>query len=201
MEIRDPAPGPSLWPVQSREGPSAWNIGHAKGPSLSSLASARSMRDMVIVRREGTDSSEGSCIIEQTESREGTPMDPPRVFEEDESRFFASPTEEDFASPPLGSMSTAQTLLPNHNPAHKPTLPTGSPLPKYLVEHRRPVKDMVFSINKRASHHSPQETVLSPTSQYSATPGATPMVGNPRWEVRRRESLVVANPDKRRALQ
>jgi hypothetical protein len=89
--IRDPAPPPSLWPVVSRDmmrvqsglpdskddipkPPTAWKGDdlkpvrptHHHGPSLTSITSARSMRDMVITQREPTDSSAESAIIETT---------------------------------------------------------------------------------------------------------------------------------------
>lgn len=295
-DIRDPTPGPgpALWPVESRDEltesgsadlphpPSTWRgigagrgHGHESGPSMSSLASARSMRDMVIVQREGTDSSEASLVVLEQDHEEGdysvmgTPVldgMSPVGFRGEESfadrldrSFFASPTEEDFAlirpigvgvgvptscSPapkvtksatPANGPATAPVMTNSHTspPITSPTAsgsgdrsavplpPSGSPLPKYLVEHRRPVKDMVFSINKRASTRTAGGLTvepMSPTSQYSVTPGQTPFLGagggaagdgggpgqgqghggkGMSWQVRRRESLVVANPDKR----
>lgn len=86
LDIRDPTPAPELWPIESRDElsapagpsypPSAFKGGlapvvtHGRGPSLSSLQSAKSMRDMVIVQREPTSSSEEEGIISTAPSPE-----------------------------------------------------------------------------------------------------------------------------------
>ncbi|WVQ73086.1 hypothetical protein IAR50_002649 [Cryptococcus sp. DSM 104548] len=93
VEIRDPAPQPTLWPIISRDQLSApsgptepspttsspdssrppasrstkpiWPTHHT-GPSMSSINSARSMRDMVLVQKEGTDENlESAGIVEE----------------------------------------------------------------------------------------------------------------------------------------
>ncbi|ODN81603.1 hypothetical protein L202_02014 [Cryptococcus amylolentus CBS 6039] len=91
--IRDPAPQPTLWPIESRDQSSAPSaptnsspttsspesahpptslptkaarLAHHTGPSISSINSARSMRDMVLVQREGTDEgSESVGVVEE----------------------------------------------------------------------------------------------------------------------------------------
>lgn len=91
LDIRDPTPAPELWPIESRDEltspvsagpsypPSSFKDGlapitvHGRGPSLSSIQSAKSMRDMVIVQREATSSSEEEGIIE-TASSPGSDM-------------------------------------------------------------------------------------------------------------------------------
>ncbi|WVQ83111.1 hypothetical protein IAT38_005249 [Cryptococcus sp. DSM 104549] len=97
LEIRDPAPQPTLWPIVSqdqlplapestsssnspdttRAPPVSWRADvlqaprptHHTGPSLSSLNSARSMRNMVIIQREAAASSTGTEGV----ISEGTP--------------------------------------------------------------------------------------------------------------------------------
>ncbi|OCF37213.1 hypothetical protein I316_01120 [Kwoniella heveanensis BCC8398] len=102
LDIRDPAPQPTLWPIMSQDNlnspleqryaspispstdnshhpPTSWKAGvlqppqpahsHGQGPSLSSLTSVRSMRDMIIVQREATDSTvESQGVIGRSET-------------------------------------------------------------------------------------------------------------------------------------
>ncbi|OCF54976.1 hypothetical protein L486_07632 [Kwoniella mangroviensis CBS 10435] len=276
LDIRDPAPQPTLWPVMSSENvnspsspspispessnhpPKSWrgdtldlpSNEHGKGPSLSSLNSAKSMRDMVLVQRETTTSSVGSEAVIEME-RASSPVDQTRtqVHRKDESDGTLVRAEEsdslsplpsetstsviplrpdgaghrrdgnsqttfssgesgldtpgeivfngaDFASPPVlpthqfGSTPSAvendqtprkSSLRPTPYPitprrAISKTLnttvidesylpPSGSPVPTPLVQHRRPVRDVVNSINKRGS--STPFSLLSPMSNYS----------------------------------
>ncbi|WWD18514.1 hypothetical protein CI109_102967 [Kwoniella shandongensis] len=103
MDIRDPAPQPTLWPVMSHDEidsseysssasptrdthpPSSWRAdalglpqyAQAKGPSLASLSSAKSMRDMVVVQREASHSSvESIPIIDRSVSSTQPPSSP-----------------------------------------------------------------------------------------------------------------------------
>ncbi|WWC88733.1 uncharacterized protein L201_003646 [Kwoniella dendrophila CBS 6074] len=290
LDIRDPAPQPTLWPVISkdelnspenndspispnsndRHPPTSWkgdslvipSNQHGQGPSLSSLNSARSMRDMILVQRETTESSlESEAIIEN--ERSSSPIQHVRGYSDDtlnraeqsdslsplpsETSTSVIPTKPDgvgighqrdpngltttgldtpeigeivfngadFASPPLPILPTNEfgtklSPLPkqatpehrNHNDSENEnenentpksglkhvTLPitpkrieskslntqvidenalppSGSPVPSPLVKHRRPVKDVVNSINKRGSQTP--FSLLSPLSNYS----------------------------------
>ncbi|WWC62496.1 uncharacterized protein I303_105092 [Kwoniella dejecticola CBS 10117] len=257
LDIRDPNPPPTLWPVISKDDlmsatspispesstathpPTSWrgdllppDNEHGKGPSLSSLTSARSMRDMVLVQREATSSSmESEAVIERSSSPpppdafspnaddfmpdaeqqeesdrydgsghgrhpNGLTMPSPDLHDGDEE----SPGEivfngADFTSPPIlpASYLSSPSAIPPKESAtsrkaslrptpitpkkvDKKTLktsatdeaslpPSGSPVPTPLVQHRRPVRDVVNSINKRGG--STPFSLLSPLSNYS----------------------------------
>ncbi|WVQ65840.1 uncharacterized protein L199_004018 [Kwoniella botswanensis] len=285
MDIRDPAPQPTLWPVMSSENvnspsnpssispessnhpPTSWkgdtldlpSNEHGKGPSLSSLNSAKSMRDMVLVQRETSTSSveseaviemeRASSLVDQTwtqvhnkDESDGTlvraeesdslsplpsetstsviPLRPDgaghyrsgngqTTFDDGNSGLetpgeivfngadFASPPIlpiNDFASIPSNSRQKAVDLDTEHDqtlkqsslrPTPSPITPkraisrtlnatvvdesslppSGSPVPSPLVQHRRPVRDVVNSINKRGN--STPFSLLSPMSNYS----------------------------------
>ncbi|KAK8858623.1 hypothetical protein IAR55_002852 [Kwoniella newhampshirensis] len=271
-EIRDPAPQPTLWPVISMEDASpaspTWpssradNLGapsaHPKGPSLSSLTSVRTMRDMVVIQREITDSStETIPVIDPSDSSSqpaspsstgpwsmGEGDDSGREGVEAENHDVLSPlmsesssasgrpvggghhrhgrtlgTETpgtvifngaDFASPAVSSFgpsrldpsSPSEVTVPSTSTTPGPTIsktalrhispttpkrttstsltttaierpsepPSGSPVPSPLVQHRRPVREVVNSINKRAGSTPLPTTLLSPMSSYSPIP-------------------------------
>ncbi|WWD04807.1 hypothetical protein V865_002878 [Kwoniella europaea PYCC6329] len=287
LDIRDPAPQPTLWPVMSSENvniparpsqispgssshpPTSWrgdtldlpltSNEHGKGPSLSSLNSAKSMRDMVLVQRETTtssveseatietetasspadqtqtqvhrkDESDGTLVrAEESDSLSPLPSGPSTsvnplrpdgaghyrsgngqtTFDDGDSGLeapgeivfngadFASPPMlpiNDFASIPSVSRQKAVDLDTEHDktpkqsslrPTPSPTTPkraisrtlnttvideaslppSGSPVPSPLVQHRRPVRDVVNSINRRGN--STPFSLLSPMSNYS----------------------------------
>lgn len=213
---------------------------HHPGPSLTSITSARSMRDMVIVQREPTSSSGESAIIEHTphhmvlghghdhhstttattsddnsvmdqETRpKGTPGGGLVVFD---GADFASPISVRGQTPQAGRPSTpphdttyrlpslppptdrsTRTPAPlpstpswsvaaasTPTPTRTPRVPSSSPIPHPLLSHRRPVSEMVKSINKRgsgsglgasgsgagSSNASSPLSLFSPASQYS----------------------------------
>ncbi|WVF68946.1 hypothetical protein IAT40_003720 [Kwoniella sp. CBS 6097] len=137
LNIRDPAPQPTLWPIMSQDDlnspsdqpyalpispstghshhpPSSWKAGvlqppqpahsHGKGPSLSSLTSVRSMRDMVIIQREVTESSiESQGVIERSDTDSPPPV---RDFD---------PT-----APELDSETHMHPSLPSDTPIARP---------------------------------------------------------------------------------
>lgn len=286
LNIRDPAPPPSLWPVVSRDmlmprservdsglqaqaqqpdstsakPPTAWkgeNLNldldrptHEYRPSLTSINSARSMRDMVIVQREPTDSSAESAIIEMTspEPMEGPfddihqsrEVDTPESVVFDGADFAMSPVSMDdhphtasaqqskndtFGKDRSASSSTAApvpttpprlrtlgNLLATPSSTHSPSgssqshgraiPPSGSPIPHPVLSHRRPVSEMVNSINKRGGGgDTTPASLFSPASRYSS-PASTPRQGRVRpttlYEAVKRDRLHVANPDSRR---
>ncbi|WWC70700.1 uncharacterized protein I206_104651 [Kwoniella pini CBS 10737] len=251
LDVKDPNPLPTLWPVISKDNlispispenssathpPTSWkgdllpiNNDHGKGPSLSSLASARSMRDMILVQRDATSSSmESEAVIERSTSpaqhmdeiftnssptiEEGYSADRPdvashsrhpnglRMTSPDFREGDETPGEivfngADFASPPilpstyLSSMTTTGSRpeserrkssdlslpsTPKHveSKSHKSSItdeshlpPSRSPVNTPLVQHRRPVRDVVNSINRRGG--STPFSLLSPLSNYS----------------------------------
>lgn len=298
LDIRDPAPLPTLWRVISRDDqeeegvhdqqnlrsggngsrehkghpPSSWqandlappNCGHNKGPSLTSLSSARSMRDMVIVQREGTDSTgEGESAVVEFTSPSNPPMMgatetpgsvvfsgdefamSPEVSDEGSRDTFGNAREDGRSDSPPGVSQEIPSLGPaittsssssgqrpstgssSTTPAAKKTIPTSgaSPTPLSPFSHRRPVRDVVNSINKRgraspmslfspASSYPPQSIVPSPNSTptsiparnqgrnilHASSPGRAVFVGGRgkgrTYEaIKRREILLVANPD------
>ena len=252
---------------------------HHPGPSLTSITSARSMRDMVIIQREPTSSSGESVAIEHAPHY---PVYGHHERERTDDGFDISASEQirpkgtpggglvvfdgaDFASPipveetprldvgrrstPPGDARHLESLGPpisttgNPVPVHTPTtpsssshiasistptpaprVPSGSPIPQPLLSHRRPVSEMVKSINKRgsgsalgassgSSNASPL-SLFSPASQYSpasptrgvATSGQTLGVGvgyrpsglkrpTTLYEAVKRDKLQVTNPD------
>ena len=277
--IRDPAPPPSLWPVVSRDmmmpnrvesglrntdvyndrPPTAWKGDelkpvrptHQHGPSLSSITSAKSMRDMVIVQREPTDSSAESAIIETTSPEpdrlvrhneadrhvsDRNDLDDRHVFDdwhEAREEGLGGETPEsivfdgaDFAMTPetnAGDLSRRPTIAPVPiivAPTTPPTSrirahlsgsgsgsdlpraipPDGSPIPRPVLMHRRPVSEMVNSINKRGSGSGDTTPIslFSPQSRYSS-PASTPRQLGRRpttsYEAVKRDKLLVANPD------
>ncbi|WRT67837.1 uncharacterized protein IL334_004811 [Kwoniella shivajii] len=250
LDIRDPAPQPTLWPVisndelnsspispNSNHPPTSWKAdtlglpsSQGKGPSLSSLNSARSMRDMVLIQREMSSSSvESQALIERSSPIHSRNVSETTVMRAEESDSlsplpsevsslparpngaghcrqpmgFETPGEivfngADFASPPIlpinefgprlspaprfidndgGTGPHIQSVLPvtptrdrfislNTPSIDESSLPpSGSPIPSPLVQHRRPVKDVVNSINKRGG--STPFSLLSPMSNYS----------------------------------
>lgn len=237
---------------------------HHPGPSLTSITSARSMRDMVIVQREPTSSSGESVIIEHTHCAQAStdtgsgsssgsrsddqldemvqhdtpltqpPTHTPLISETpgsvvfDGAAFALSPTETDQGSEgtPTAAVKTSPAVplptrsLPAPAPAPSPMAtptksqsraPSGSPIPHPLLSHRRPVSEMVKSINKRGggggtSHNaSPVSSLFSPASQYSpasSSPTSSPAAGRKRpttlYEAVKRDKLLVTNPDGRR---
>lgn len=213
---------------------------HHPGPSLTSITSARSMRDMVIVEREPTSSSGESATIEHAPQYHGKGGHERDTTDDDGSEMsgsdhrvrpkgtpggglvvfdgaeFASPssvaetpvpqikrpltpprhTSRPFEptvqpattsrsnptpSPPSSSAAASASILVT-TPSRTPRVPSGSPIPQPLLSHRRPVSEMVKSINKRgsgsvlsgagggggsgSSNASPL-TLFSPASQYS----------------------------------
>lgn len=242
---------------------------HHPGPSLTSITSARSMRDMVIVQREPTSSSGESATIEdapyqlgygqhqhgQLQDRDTSNDDDNRSERSDDRNVKPKGTPggglvvfdgADFASPnsttsvvdtpkpevttgpasttplrndihhlePLDPPLSSRTMLapttpsssasaststststPTTTSTRTPRVPSGSPIPQPLLSHRRPVSEMVKSINKRgsgsglgaggagsgsgSSNASPL-SLFSPVSQYSpaspsrGTPGPSP---------------------------
>jgi hypothetical protein len=222
---------------------------HEYRPSLTSINSARSMRDMVIIQREPTDSSAESAMIEMTSPE---PMEGPfddvhqsRGNETPESVVFDSA---DFAMSPVSMgdhphaasgqqskndtfgkdrsasssvaapapatpprLRTLGNLLATPSSTHSPSAssqshgraipPSGSPIPHPVLSHRRPVSEMVNSINKRGGGDTTPTSLLSPASRYSS-PASTPRQGRVRpttlYEAVKRDRLHVANPDSRR---
>jgi hypothetical protein len=261
--IRDPAPPPSLWPVVSRDmmrvqsglpnpddgkPPTAWKgedlkpvrPTHHHGPSLTSITSARSMRDMVIVQREPTDSSAESVTIETTspepdrhfhsydhtsdrdifdDRHEARARDNGQGGETPESIVFDGA---DFAMSPEtnvgGDLSRRPTIAPvpiivapttptsdrirsTNTGSPRAIPPDGSPIPHPVLMHRRPVSEMVNSINKRGSGSGDTTPIslFSPQSRYSS-PASTPrqVIGRrptTLYEAVKRDKLLVANPD------
>ena len=237
LDIRDPTPPPALQPLspqiqtsesgsssQDRSGPrfppTAFKLNdmtpsHSKGPSLSSLQSARSMRDMVIVQRDGTDESET-----RAESGEiGTTSDfgseasslrtnvdsvstagPSSKSEEGKEKEVAPPVSKaeakrlevpcsassttDFGLPPptlrhvdqpehiiTRSPSPAVSTSSTSHSISEP--PQGSPVPNPLLSHRRPVKEVVQSINKRGGG------IPSKWQSASSSPSLSPLASAP----------------------
>ena len=244
MEIRDPAPLPTLWPIQSRDEMAAispaesftesprqsdwendlkpprglWQV-HGKGVLVSSLISARSMRDMVIVQRE-TPNTETEAVIEQatgsslaSSSGSESNIGEDSVLDEANISPQAAVQPVPLAPRKLRSISHLQLDSPSiaSSPQSAPSTrseppipPSGSPISAAIVSHRRPVKDMVKSINKRSSRVFDSVTLdaLSPLSQYS--PSSSPPSSalgmedkRPRtmYEAVRKSPLTVANPD------
>jgi hypothetical protein len=300
-DIRDPKPAPPLWPMDSQDTalspfepqersfpPSAFNSGleplqaprsaRLKGPSLSSLQSAKSMRDMIIVQREPTSTTEGEFVEIALSSEEpgssgigyelgqdtadtasvnseldaGVPQKT-TIFQDGIQPSGSTPTPQrasvlievgvlqtparPLSMPPspaesfpisLGQdgsrhVSTPPKLRPipqkevvtstslNVSPLATPGKdtsepPSGSPVPSPLLSHRRPVRDVVNSINKRGSGiplvpPSPSKVKassgVSTGSSVSAKSTKRPAT---MYEAVKREPLVVANPDKRGEL-
>lgn len=287
--IRDPTPAPALWPINSRDEltslsavagssypPTAFKSaleapvsGHSKGPSLSSIQSAKSMRDMVIVQREPTSSSEEEGVIESGPSPDVSIF--PKRYEEDpvasgdlgwamaflssldpkvhthtrDGRIVAShrnslagetPGSTIFDSTALvttsGIVATSTMGLPASQqispseatptklrpipprdpprpgspgapslstPGKSAEPPSGSPVPSPLVSHRRAVKDVVNSINKRGGG-----LPLAFASATSASPlpnrGGDKKRPTTMYEAVKRERLLVTNPDKKREV-
>lgn len=276
--IRDPAPPPSLWPVVSRdmmrgqsglpnpqaeEGkpPTAWKGDdlkpvrptHHHGPSLTSITSAKSMRDMVIVQREPTDSSAESAIIETTSPEPDRHVhhhagDDRQVHHHDsdnqhvfDDRHEARDRGIDQGGETPGSIvfdgadfAMSPETVANNDLSRRPTIapvpiivapttpttartrstntgspraipPDGSPIPHPVLMHRRPVSEMVNSINKRGSGSGSGSggdttpiSLFSPQSRYSS-PATTPRQIGRRpttlYEAVKRDKLLVANPD------
>lgn len=244
VDVRDPAPQPALWPIHSRDEsvpeitPSTSSLhppaGHVNGPSLSSLHSARSMRDMVVVRREASDNSveiepESASVSDWSSPGRGDREEPRAEGSSTHSRRLRSETPEeitfnvgDFArlstpasasadtspsspSPPPHAPSSAiiplvtrrNTLDTTPTKASTPTRPSappsGSPVPSPLVSHRRAVRDVVNSINRRGN--STPISLFSPTSQYSPQTSVSNERPATLYEAVRRSRLSVANPD------
>lgn len=234
LDIRDPAPAPSLWPVLSHDSPltqgtlsspseshppssfkgladgagvDALNRPHGKGPSLSSLNSARSMRDMVIVQREPTDSSEGAeAIIESTPSPALSEAETDHATLQGQS----APTVQSDNGNPQSSRPN-ERLVPESDktPTTRVDRIAVSPIGR-LPGGRRPVRDVVNSINKRAGGALPSG-LFSPMSTYSTPPSPSGKLGASQkrsesrggakttYEAVKRSPLMVANPDKRKA--
>ena len=253
-DIRDPAPLPTLWQIASLDEP---RLAHRSsfldadalrpppqhslrsGPSLSSLQSAKSMRDMVIMQRESTSLSiETETVIETVSPLLNEPDRPhstghhrhglsigttigsetpgsivfngadfasPMVFPEVDfgpARATKPPTftDETSASPPL-DQSEQVLMTPTKS---NPVPPVDSPVPTPLLSHRRPVRDVVDSINKRGN--ATPLSLFSPTSQYSPGSVSPQITGSSRggpvgrpsstlYEAVKRSTLTVANPD------
>ncbi|ORY28477.1 hypothetical protein BCR39DRAFT_588706 [Naematelia encephala] len=232
LEIRDPSPAPALWPEEevtvSHPPPSfARSSGQLRGPSESSLASAQSMRGMAIIQREMTNSTMGTiAAVDEAETslledgdennntilsghhRHGlTGISEPGsvVFNGAE---FSSPTSAPVSenqTPPRPPSTSAHNKTPPR-PSSTSAPPSGSPVPKPLVSHRRPVREVVNSINKRAS--TTPLSLLSPSSQYSPQRSSPRRMGeitgdtrpskSTLYEAVKRGTLLVANPDKDR---
>jgi hypothetical protein len=190
--IRDPTPAPSLWPLNSTnlfgETPSlellpppvsfAFRPG-APGQSVSSLATAQSYRDMDVVQRERTrtettdgDEDEGVQGVDVHERKAESGSKPVTV----ESTTVVSPT-----STPSPTTSKAVTInnfaVPLRHitpPPCLPTSPAATPSPRHV---RRPVREVVESINKRSSPHLPRTRTRT------------------TYEAVRKSALIVTNPD------
>jgi len=308
LDIRDPTPAPALWPINSRDelaspstlarhshpatafqgGLEAPANSHTKGPSLSSIQSARSMRDMVIVQRERTASSGEEGVMEAdstpdtsaylddreddfdaagdighgmryldrmdpnvyahtrhglTSASDSLPSvnsltggDTPESVVFDGAAFALTPQLEDtpravpFDRPipadqpittptkmtpamlrPVPPRESPRPLSPGlislATPGRGSEPPSGSPVPSPLLSHRRAVKDVVNSINKRGgglplAFASPS-SVYSPGTPAPPSPLAKRDVGRrpmTMYEAVKRERLLVANPDGRRDL-
>ncbi|KAK4684239.1 hypothetical protein P7C73_g5954, partial [Tremellales sp. Uapishka_1] len=238
LDVVDPNPLPGLWPMVSRDemqtvqeasgsypptsfkatttvtaSTATTTLTHLKGPSLSSMTSARSMRDMVIIQREQTDVSEISTEIRetspeldesrdvQTENADGTGGGRHTRYGRG-ATFVTQGTETpgsivfngaDFATPPA---------FPTPTPAPQPQ-PSPSTLLDPLLSHRRPVRDVVESINKRGAGTPVPLNLFSPVSAYSPiSPSSTGEASERRpktmYEVAKRSPLKVANPDWRK---
>jgi len=224
---------------------------HHHGPSLTSITSAKSMRDMVIVQRERTDSSAESAIIETTSPEpdrivhhggdrheihdcnifddrhealnNGQGGQTPESIVFDGADFAMSP-ETDTANlirQPTSAPALAPAPVPvpiivapitpitsriqadptgSDSPRSRAIPPDGSPIPRPVLMHRRPVSEMVNSINKRGSGSGDTTPIslFSPQSRYSS-PASTPRQVGRRpttlYEAVKRDKLLVANPD------
>jgi len=251
LNIRDPAPLPTLWQVGSPNEPpyppSSWDAtalrppqpSRTKGPSLTSLNSARSMRDMVIIQREQTNSSiETEAVIEMASPLLSEPERPVGSGHHRHGLTIGSETPgsivfngAEFVSPALlPSMASGPSRpivgppMPNPDEAETPLLAqpeqttsspstptkplpaslTDSPVPSPMLSHRRPVRDVVNSINRRGN--VTPLSLFSPASQYSPAPvspqgtsSRSSPVSRPStmYEAVRRSTLTVANPDGR----
>lgn len=248
LDVRDPNPAPGLWPIESRDElsspiveprhpPSAYkgtgdlsaglNGAHDRGPSVSSLQSARSMRDMVIVQREPSSSStEEIGLVDDNPFTDGQNVghhrhgltalsessssiapnhlggETPGSIVFDGGAFAASPSLDlDFGPNPVLPLSSAipTPLSPLEEdeptpkkatsrgdteaiiapvtslgtPTRRPEPPSGSPVPSPLVQHRRPVREVVESINKRGGG-IPLAFTSSPASTYSTNSSLPP---------------------------
>lgn len=292
--IRDPTPAPALWPINSRDEltspsaaagssypPTAFKSAleapvsaHSKGPSLSSIQSAKTMRDMVIVQREPTSFSEEEGVIESGPSPDVSIF--PKRYEEDlvasgdlgramaflssldpkvhthtrdgrtvashsfpsmnslaggetpRSTIFDSTalvTTSDVVATSTMGLPASQQISPSEatptklrpipprdpprpgspgapslsTPGKSAEPPSGSPVPSPLVSHRRAVKDVVNSINKRGGG-----LPLAFASATSASPlpnrGGDKKRPTTMYEAVKRERLLVTNPDKKREV-
>jgi hypothetical protein len=112
-------------------------------------------------------------------------------------------------NPPKASPRPIGDILHDRStPGRIPEPPSGSPVPSPLVSHRRAVKDVVNSINKRGG--GLPLAFASPASNYSPSTTAPPSPLSVRsgveakrrpvtmYEAVKRERLLVANPDKRK---
>ena len=245
LDVRDPAPLPTLWridpatPVRSYTH-SSWDVealrppqlSHLMGPSLLSLQSAHSMRDMVIMQRQTTNSSIGTEAVIEVASPVVSEPDRPEgaghhrhgltigsetpgsiVFDCADLASPIAPSDKDFKPslpshqmPTTAGMSVSSlTIVPHQPPPFpnrlSPTVSVDSPVPSPLLSHRRAVRDVVNSINKRAGATPP--SILSPVSQYSpapVSPQRSGVLGRPptMYEAVRRSPLTITNPDGRR---
>jgi hypothetical protein len=110
----------------------------------------------------------------------------------------STPTSNRIRTSPF--FSTSNTASPSHA-----VPPSGSPIPHPVLMHRRPVSEMVRSINKRGSGSGSTgsgdmtpNSLFSPQSRYSS-PASTPRQDRVRpktlYEAVKRDKLLVANPD------
>ena len=237
LDIRDPAPAPSLWPVLSHDSPltqgtlspyteshppssfkgfgegtglAALGRPHGKGPSLSSLNSAKSMRDMVIVQREPTESSEGAeAVIESTPSPASSVAEACQKDLASKSALTDQSDEDITQASEHASQEARLSPEADKTPATPSTEPPVSPMGR-LPGGRRPVRDVVNSINKRAggalpsglfSPMSTYSTPSSPSNKAAACRRSTDSrgVAKTMYEAVKRSPLTVANPDRRKA--
>ena len=235
-DFRDPTPPPTLWPIASRESgmnPPAAGV----GPSLTSLASARSMRDAIVMQRDPTfgsdaesegvigsiDRSRGPTACSDPDEASSPDIEPsarnrgetPGSAVVDGGAFHPvmprsafpsldNPFTDSSTSPqPYDTLSsTTSPIASTPDRSAADTTPKASPSSvTSMVSHRRPVRDVVRSINRRSAGNI---GLFSPTSAYSVESGlsssksgsgGTPESATVRYEAFRRGRLSVTNPD------
>lgn len=220
VDIRDPAQPPALWPLDgfsdpfgdtaelvlndprdtsvSSRPPVAFKgledfSRTPQGRSVSSLASTKTMRDMVVVQRERLDgttdtewddalAAEQQCTLSPGTSRPHTPL-AARHKTPEMTETPSSCTTSDF-----GARSVTPAAIAAANTDAKP-----SPV---LPQKRRPVREVVDSINRRSGPGTPL-CVLSPSSITTAQNTPSPSRKKPQtiYEAVRKSALIITNPD------
>ncbi|WVQ96461.1 hypothetical protein IAU59_003566 [Kwoniella sp. CBS 9459] len=198
LDIRDPAPQPTLWPITSQDNlnsplgqqrsspispstndshhpPTSWKAGvlqppqpahsQGKGPSLSSLNSARSMRDMIIVQREATDSSvESHGVIEKSDSGSFSPL-PAQEF--DPTTADSRSTDDALAS--LGSPTTMIRPEGAGHHRHANGLTTGPSLESSDMVGSETPGEIIFNGAEFAYPTNGEETTPLPALDFGST--------------------------------